>query len=129
MFYGLHFTSDAGVVFQVAVNTANCHIFCRATKNGAWGAWRRVDVERNSDGTLNERVAEAVHAQRADAAMRWLYAMKLTFSGDVRGEISFDGSRNATCNLSIPSLGDIRKRLDKLERPDPEQNPNNRNTY
>lgn len=115
-YYGLHFVGDDKTPVQVCVDTRKQRVFARSCPNGEWTAWRRLDVMRNADGTLAEEVAEATHAKRADAANRLSNPMKITFSGDVSGEVSFDGSVNVTCVVSIPGLGDIRNRLDKLEK-------------
>lgn len=114
MFYGLHFTSDTGQICQVAVNTANCHIFLRALVNGSWTGWRRVDVERNADGTLNERVAEATRAQRADTAMRFVFPVRIILAGEAAGSVLTDFSGDTTISLTIPELAKIHKRLDAL---------------
>lgn len=117
MFYGLHFTSDAGQVCQVRVNTANGHVHLRATHNGDWSAWRRVDVERNADGTLAEEVQDATNAKRADVAGRLSGSVTLTFEGDVSGIVRFDGSQgNISTTLKVPALADILSRLERLER-------------
>lgn len=115
-FYGLHFVGSDKIPVQVRVNTKKTEIWARSAPNGEWTPWRRLDVTRNTDGTLAEEVAEATHAKRADTALRLTYPMTLTFTGDASGNVSFDGSVNVTCSLSIPALGDIRGRLDKLER-------------
>ena len=115
MLFGLHFISDTGQVCQVVVNTTTCHVFLRATINGAWSSWRRVDVERNADGTLAERVAEAAEAQRAGVAMRLQNPMRLALTGDAVGTVSFDGSQNVEMNVSLPALEDILNRLKTLE--------------
>ncbi len=117
-YYGLHFVGSDKVPVQVRVHTKNMEIWARsAPKGGEWTPWRRLDVTRNADGTLAEEVAEATYAKRANTALRLAHPVKLVFEGDVIGEVSFDGSANATCTLSIPGLEDIRKRLDKLEKP------------
>lgn len=116
-FYGLHFVGSDKIPVQVRVNTKKTEIWARSAPNGEWTPWRRLDVTRNADGTLAEEVAEATHAKRADTANRLSNPMKITFSGDVSGEVGFDGSVNVTCAVSIPGLGDIRNRLDKLEKP------------
>lgn len=116
-FYGLHFVGSDKIPVQVRVNTKKTEIWARSAPNGEWTPWRRLDVTRNADGTLAEEVAEATHAKRADTALRLTYPMELSLTGDVSGEVSFDGSVNVTCVVSIPGLGDIRNRLDKLEKP------------
>lgn len=118
-YYGLHFVGSDKVPVQVRVNTKRTEIWARSAPNGGeWTPWRRLDVTRNADGTLAEEVAEATHAKRADTALRLAYPMKLTLAGDVSGEVSFDGSVNVICNVSVGALGDIRDRIDKLEKAD-----------
>lgn len=112
MFYGLHFTNDSGVRMQVAVNTSNGHTFLRSCLNGQWGGWRRIDVERNSDGTLNEEVAVATTAKSADAAGRLKYPMKITFTGGATGEASFDGSMDIECALAVNQGAQIQAAID-----------------
>lgn len=116
-YYGLHFVGSDKVPVQVRVHTKQTEIWARSAPNGEWTPWRRLDVTRNADGTLAEEVAEATHAKRADTALRLTYPMTLTFAGDVSGAVSFDGSVNVTCTVSVPGLGDIRNRLDELEKP------------
>lgn len=116
-YYGLHFVGSDKVPVQVRVHTKQTEIWARSAPNGEWTPWRRLDVTRNADGTLAEEVAEATHAKRADTALRLTYPMTVTFTGDVSGAVSFDGSVNVTCAVSIPGLVNIQTRLDKLEKP------------
>lgn len=125
MYYGLHFTSDSGQVCQLTINTSNCRVFLRATVNGAWQAWRRVDVERNADGTLREKVSESTRAQQADTAGRLRVPITLTLTGQAAGAASFDGSQNVTLEVGIPSLADILARLQKLEQKKPDSSWDN----
>lgn len=116
LYYGLHFTSDDRVPVQVRVDTSTQAVWARtAPRGGAWTEWRRLDVMRNPDGSLNERIAEAVHAQRADTAGRFAKAMKLRVTGDATGTVSFDGSGDVTLSLNIAALAAIHSRLDALE--------------
>lgn len=107
MYYGLHFISDAKIPMQVRVHSATLRIYCRAAPNGEWGAWRRLDVDRNADGSLKETVASSNHAKSADAATRFKLPMKITFNGGVSGSVSFDGSEDVSCALSANVDGDI----------------------
>lgn len=115
IFYGLHFVGDDKVPVQVRVSTSNQQIWARSAPNGTWTEWRRLDVRRNLDGTLAEEVAEATHAKSADTAGRLKYQTRITFSGDVSGSVSFDGSTNVSCALSIPAIGSLSSRISKLE--------------
>nr|DAJ67744.1 MAG TPA: Dec protein, OB-Fold, Decoration, VIRAL PROTEIN [Caudoviricetes sp.] len=115
-YYGLHFVGDDKTPVQVRVNTSNQQIWCRSCPKGEWTAWRRLDVERKLDGTLDEEVAESTHAKNADVAGKLRYAVRLEMTGDAFGEASFDGSQNTSINLSIPALSGILNRLDALEK-------------
>lgn len=115
IFYGLHFVGDDKVPVQVRVSTSNQQIWARSAPNGTWTEWRRLDVRRNLDGTLAEEVAEATHAKSADTAGRLKYPTRITFLGDVSGSVSFDGSTNVSCALSIPAIGSLSSRISKLE--------------
>ena len=115
IFYGLHFVGDDKVPVQVRISTSNQQIWARSAPNGEWTEWRRLDVIRNLDGTLAEEVTEATHAKSADTAGRLKYQTRITFSGDVSGSVSFDGSTNVSCALSIPAIGSLSSRISKLE--------------
>ena len=115
IFYGLHFVGDDKVPVQVRISTSNQQIWARSAPNGEWTEWRRLDVIRNLDGTLAEEVTEATHAKSADAAGRLKNQVKITFSGDVSGSVSFDGSASVACALSIAGLGSLSSRISSLE--------------
>ena len=115
IFYGLHFVGDDKVPVQVRISTSNQQIWARSAPNGEWTEWRRLDVIRNLDGTLAEEVTEATHAKSADAAGRLKNQVKITFSGDVSGSVSFDGSASVGCVLSIAGLGSLSSRISSLE--------------
>ena len=115
IFYGLHFVGDDKVPVQVRISTSNQQIWARSAPNGEWTEWRRLDVIRNLDGTLAEEVTEATHAKSADAAGRLKNQVKITFSGDVSGSVSFDGSASVACSLSIAGLGSLSSRISSLE--------------
>ena len=116
LYYGLHFTSDDRVPVQVRVDTSTQAVWARtAPRGGAWTEWRRLDVMRNPDGSLAERIAEAVHAQRSDTAGRLSRAMKLVVTGDATGTVSFDGAGDVTLFLNVGALASIHSRLDALE--------------
>jgi hypothetical protein len=115
IFYGLHFVGDDKVPVQVRISTSNQQIWARSAPNGEWTECRRLDVIRNLDGTLAEEVTEATHAKSADAAGRLKNQVKITFSGDVSGSVSFDGSASVACALSIAGLGSLSSRISSLE--------------
>ena len=115
IFYGLHFVGDDKVPVQVRISTSNQQIWARSAPNGEWTEWRRLDVILNLDGTLAEEVTEATHAKSADAAGRLKNQVKITFSGDVSGSVSFDGSASVACALSIAGLGSLSSRISSLE--------------
>ena len=115
IFYGLHFVGDDKVPVQVRISTSNQQIWARSAPNGEWTEWRRLDVIRNLDGTLAEEVTEATHAKSADAAGRLKNQVKITFSGDVSGSVSFDGSASVACALSSAGLGSLSSRISSLE--------------
>lgn len=100
-YYGLHFTGSDHTPLQVRVDTRTQQVFARSCPNGQWTSWRRLDVLRNADGTLAEEVEEATHAKKADSAGRWTWPMRLTFTGDVTGQVMFDGSANKSVKLSL----------------------------
>lgn len=124
MLYGLHFECDANITAQFSLDTANGNIYCRYSSGGSWSAWRRLDVTRNQDGTLIAKVQECERARQADVASRLRYPVKMTFGGDVQGSVSFDGSGEAHCNLTLTStaggpsdkIKDIEKRLASIEQ-------------
>ena len=102
MLYGLHFVSDAGEALQIRVDTNDCSLHVRSTNKGAWGTWRRLDVQRNADGTLNAEVAKAARATSADTAVKLAKPIKITFTGGASGSATFDGSKeNVSCSLAI----------------------------
>lgn len=114
-FYGLHFVGDDKIPVQVRLSTSNQQIWARSAPNGEWTEWRRLDVKRNADGTLAEEVTEATHAKSADAAGRLKNQVKITFSGDVSGSVSFDGSASVACALSIAGLGSLSSSISSLD--------------
>ena len=95
MLFGLTFKCS-GETAQLRV-TDTMQLQFRATKNGEWQAWKRADVERGADGSLTEAVMECVTARQAQKLRT---PMKITFSGDVTGTVSFDGSGDVSCSLS-----------------------------
>lgn len=115
-FYILHFESDTGHVGHIALHLPTGRIYSRMSfKGGEFSSWRRLDVTRRADGTLNEKVYEADRAQTADTAGRLRTPIKITFTGDVSGVVAFDGSMNVSCSLSIPALAALEKRISDLE--------------
>lgn len=115
-FYILSFESDAGHVGHVALHLPTGRIYSRMSyQGGEFSQWRRLDVERKANGTLNEKVEEAERAQTADTAGRLRTPIKITFAGDVSGVVAFDGSMNVSCTLSIPALAALEKRIKDLE--------------
>lgn len=95
MLFGLTFKCG-GETAQIRVTDA-MQLQFRATRNGEWQAWKRADVERGADGSLTEAVMESVTARQAQKLRT---PMKITFSGDVTGAVSFDGSGDVSCSLS-----------------------------
>ena len=115
-YYGLHFVGDDRTPVQVCVDTRSQRVFARSCPNGEWTAWRRLDVMRNADGTLAEQVSEATHAKSADTAGRLKMAVQLKFTGDVSGQVRFDGSQDVEVRLSVPQLSALADRVSTLEK-------------
>ena len=105
MYYGLNFASSMGESIQLIVDIDSLVVEARSTIGGEWQPWRRLDTQRNADGSLAEAVASTISAQRADRADRFSTPVKVNFTGDVSGTLEFDGSsQEITCNLSIPGV-------------------------
>ncbi|MBO4300906.1 MAG: hypothetical protein J5861_04810 [Desulfovibrio sp.] len=106
-YYGLHWKASDNVPLQVRVDTnvdPDLQVWARwAPSGGSWTAWRRLDVVRNEDGTLNETVQEAIHAASADTATSLSTTCSVTFEGDVTGSFDFNGTDDITCNLKLSS--------------------------
>ena len=114
-YYGLHWTDDDGTPIQLILDLKKVRAWARSAPNGEWTAWRRLDVTRNPDGTLAEEVAEATHAKHADKATSLYNPIKLIFTGDVKGEVKFNGSGDTTINLTVPGLSSLSSRISSLE--------------
>ena len=98
MIFGLTFQCG-GETAQIRI-TPESQLHFRITDNGEWLPWKRADVERAADGSLNEAVMECVLARQAQKLQ---LPMKLVFSGDAAGSVAFDGSEDVSCSLSLQS--------------------------
>lgn len=96
MLFGLTFKCG-GETAQIRI-AENMQLQFRITENGEWKAWKRADVERAADGSLAEAVMESVTAKQAQKLRT---PMKITFEGDASGSVTFDGSANVACSLSM----------------------------
>lgn len=115
-YYGLHFVGADNVPVQVRINTRDLQIWARSAPNGSWNEWRRLDVTRNTDGTLTAGVSEATQAKSSDIAGRLKYPFRITFTGDVSGSLSTDGSGDVSCELSVASLSDLSNKNSSLSK-------------
>lgn len=102
MLFGLTFKCN-GETAQIRIAN-DLRLEFRITQNGEWQAWKRADVERAADGSLAEAVMESVTAKQAQKLRT---PMKITFEGDAAGSVTFDGSSDVTCSLSINGMSDI----------------------
>lgn len=103
-FYGLHWIADDGTPMQVRIETRTLRCWARSCpRGGEWTAWRRLDVERNSDGTLNETCMNAIHAKVADACNKLARTCSIYLSGAVTGAGILDGSGDVHI---VTSLGE-----------------------
>lgn len=100
MIFGFHFNANSGESLQFVVDTEQLQIAARATIGGEWKGWKRLDVDRKADGTLDERVEEANVAKRADTAGRLYAPVKISCSGVVSGVVEIDGSKDVLLSLS-----------------------------
>ena len=96
MFYGLQFNTSAGESMQVVINSSNLQVYARATSGGVFGEWEPICGPSGGGGAL-----EAEKAAVAEKAYRLASPMAITFTGDVQGSVSFDGSRNVNAALSL----------------------------
>ena len=110
-YYGLHFTGDDKEPLQVRVSMENQQIWCRSCINGEWTAWRRLDVERNAEGEIDEKIANL----KALTAERLANPFVLRITGQGSGSARIDGALDTDLGLEIPALEDIFKRLGALE--------------
>lgn len=99
MYYGLQFNSSAGEALQVVINTAGLQVYARTTSGGTFGEWQFLcgATGAGSGGSFTE----ADKAKVADTAYRLSVPMQINFTGDVVGDVWFDGSQNVTCNLVV----------------------------
>lgn len=124
-FYGLHWVANDGTPMQLRIETRTLEIWGRSCpRGGEWTAWRRLDVYRNADGTLNETVNNASHADKADTAVRLESPITINLAGVITGTGKFDGANNVIINTEYGSGGDsdtasrlkaMEKRIEELE--------------
>lgn len=122
-YYGLHFVGDDLTPIQVRFGLNDQQCWMRSCPNGEWTAWRRLDADRNADGTLDETVSNAKTADTAMKAKRLEKTVTISVSGDMTGSVSFDGSQEAV-SLSLSAVNqedysgpidDLKKRVAALE--------------
>lgn len=124
-FLGLHWKTNDGTPLQLLIENRTLHVWARSCpRGGEWTGWRRLDVERNADGTLNEIVASATNAKTADTATRLAKAVAINLTGAVTGTGYFDGSQdvyietiadNSGSSEISGSLADLSNRIAALE--------------
>lgn len=106
-FLGLHWKTDDGTPLQLLIENRKLHVWARSCpRGGEWTAWRRLDVDRNADGTLNETVANATNAKTADTATRLAKTISINLTGAVTGTGYLDGTQDVHIETSGGSGGD-----------------------
>lgn len=106
-FLGLHWKTDDGTPLQLLIENRTLHVWARSCpRGGEWTGWRRLDVERNADGTLNETVATATNAKSADTATRLAKAVSINLTGAITGSAIFDGAQDVFIETGGGSLSD-----------------------
>ena len=96
---------EPGAPFQRPLSPPPIEAFCipvrlRFSPALAYRVYDEFDegcVTRGADGSLTEAVMECVTARQAQKLRT---PMRITFSGDVTGTVSFDGSGDVSCSLS-----------------------------
>lgn len=102
-FYGLHWICSDGTPLQIKLETRTLHLWARSCpRGGEWTKWRRLDVDRNEDGTLNESVSNASHATTADTATRLARSIRINLTGAVTGSGETDGTQD----VNIVTVGE-----------------------
>lgn len=118
-FLGLHWTTDDGTPLQVRIETRTLQCWARSCpRGGEWTAWRRLDVKRDADGTLDETCMNAIHARVADACDRLARACSIYLSGAVTGVGTLDGSGDVHIITTRSNAGDANEddAISALER-------------
>lgn len=99
MYYGLQFDSG-GEAMQVVIDTATLRVFARRATAGVYGEWSSICGPGGDDSL------EAAKAKVAETAYKLASPVRIQFTGDVVGSVSFDGSKNVSAALSLaPSTG------------------------
>lgn len=119
-YYGLHWIADDGTPLQVRIETRLQEVWARSCpRGGEWTAWRRLDVNRNADNTLNETVANATNAKTADVATRLAKAVTINLQGAVTGTGTFTGANDIYINTTAGSssgAGSLESKINALEQ-------------
>ncbi len=99
MFYGITLKTTKGEACQVALNSGNLCLYVRVTAGGVWGKWYYLcgpsgtALGDGGEGSSEGKVA------LAEKAYRLASPMSIAFTGEVTGQVVFDGSENVTCPL------------------------------
>ena len=106
MIFGLQFKSDTGETAEIVIDTESMQLKFRATEGGEWRDWKRADVDRTPDGTLNEVVFETASAKKAEVANKWTNPVTVMFTGGAVGSVTLDGSEEKL-SVNLDTSGPI----------------------
>lgn len=119
-FYGLHWKASDGTPLQIRIETRTMEMWARSCpRGGEWTAWRRLDVYRKADGTLDEVVAQATNAKNADTATRLATPVTINLNGEVVGSGIFDGANSIYISTRLGSAsetGALQTQVDTLKQ-------------
>ena len=99
--FGFMITSASGESAQIGVEAGTNSLYVRTTQGGAWKPWTLHSLARNANNEITEKVLSSAHSETTNKLVK---PVKITFSGGVTGSVSFDGSSDVTCSLSLSEL-------------------------
>ena len=99
--FGIIFSNATGESAELAIESGTLHVLVRATSGGMWSEWKRIDISRSLTGELEGTVQEAATARMAHAARKLATPVRISFTGDIAGAVSFDGTApDVKCQVS-----------------------------
>ncbi|EKQ51388.1 MULTISPECIES: pyocin knob domain-containing protein [unclassified Clostridium] len=90
-------------ISQIGINYNNDGTYVRTKINGTWSAWRRLDATATSQITNDSGfiTASSSISGNAATATKLQSARVISLTGDVLGNVSFDGSANVSITTTL----------------------------